>query len=315
MTVAFGHDKDTGPVPADPDRREQWRRELATALDLDPASLPDRASLTDDLALDSLDMLSLLTWLETRGVTNTDPRNLGRVGQVLDLVGRTGGRAGLSIVVVPDASPAAGVLASAVPVRRERSRDPLAPVLDDSAFLLTPIQEGDLPFLYTLATHPEVSYRWRYRGNPPPPERFAADLWGRVLVQLVARTAAEGQPAGLVVAYDADLAHGHAQLGAVFAPEHAGTGLPAGAVALFVRYLFHTFPLRKLYLEIPGFNWDQLRSGAGRLFTVEGVLRAHDFYAGRYWDKHLCAIYRPGAEPGRDPSGGHSDPAPDQWSE
>lgn len=277
------------------DRREQWRRELAAALDRDPNSLTDRASLTDDLVLDSLDMLSLLTWLQDRGVTNTDRRGLHRVGQVLDLVGRAGNRSGLSVVVVPETSGADP--AATAPMRPQRRRDPLAPVLGDDTFVLTPIQDGDLPFLYTLATHPEVSYRWRYRGNPPPPERFAADLWGRVLVQLVARTSAGGEPAGLLVAYDADLAHGHARLGAVFAPEHAGTGLPANASALFVRYLFHTFPLRKLYLEIPGFNWDQLRSGAGRLFTVEGVLRAHDYYAGRYWDKHLCAIYRPGEEP------------------
>ncbi|MEV0719582.1 GNAT family protein [Asanoa sp. NPDC050611] len=273
------------------DTREEWRRDLAAALDRDPADLPDAARLTDDLTLDSLDMLSLLAWLQGRGVTSTDRSGLQRIGQVLDLVARAGQRPGLSVVVVPDGPTAAanGVTS----MGRGRPQDPLAPVLADAAFLLTPIQEGDLPFLYTLATHPDVSYRWRYRGNPPPPERFAADLWGRVLVQLVARTTAEGAPAGLVVAYDADLAHGHAKIGAVFAPEYAGTGLPAGATALFVRYLFHTFPLRKLYLEVPGFNWELVSSGAGRLFTVEGVLRDHDFYAGRYWDKHLCAIYRP----------------------
>lgn len=275
-----------------PDSREQRRRDLAAALGRDPADLPDGARLTDDLAFDSLDMLSLLAWLQEHAVTNTDRNSLRRIGQVLDLVARAAQRPGLSVVVVPEAATsAANDVAS---VGQQRRRDPLAPVLADAAFLLTPIQEGDLPFLYTLATHPDVSYRWRYRGNPPPPERFASDLWGRVLVQLVARTTAEGQPAGLVVAYDADLGHGHAKIGAVFAPEHAGTGLPAGATALFVRYLFHTFPLRKLYLEVPGFNWEQLSSGAGRLFTVEGVLRDHDFYAGRYWDKHLCAIYRPG---------------------
>ncbi|MEU7903366.1 GNAT family protein [Actinoplanes sp. NPDC049118] len=286
----------------EPGRREERRRELAAAVDRDPAELPDQAHLTDDLALDSLDMLSMLTWMQTHGVTNADGRNLRRVGQVLDLVGRAGDRAGLSVVVTA-APPGTGWIAAATtPPRPDRRQDKLVPVLNDAAYLLSPIQEEDLPFLYTLATHPEVSYRWRYRGNPPPPERFAADLWGNVLVQLIARTAADSRPAGLVVAYDADLAHGHALLGAVFAPEHAGTGLPAGASALFARYLFHTFPLRKLYLEIPGFNWDQVRSGAGRLFTVEGVLRAHDFYAGRYWDKRLCAIYRPGGEPRPDPA-------------
>jgi RimJ/RimL family protein N-acetyltransferase len=107
----------------------------------------------------------------------------------------------------------------------------------------------------------------------------------------VARTAGKGEPAGHVVAYDADLAQGHASIGALFTPDHAGTGQAAEVTAVFVRYLFHTFRLHKLYLEVPGFNWPQVRSGAGRFFHVEGVLRDHDHYAGRYWDSYVCAIY------------------------
>ena len=132
---------------------------------------------------------------------------------------------------------------------------------------------------------------------PPPPDRFAADLHAQVLVQFVVRATDSGEPAGLVVAYAADLAQGHAYVAAAFAPGRSGTGLAADIGAVFIRYLFHTFPLRKLYLEVPGFNWPQLRSAAGRLFHVEGVLRGHDYYAGRHWDRYLCAIYPPGSEP------------------
>jgi RimJ/RimL family protein N-acetyltransferase len=112
-----------------------------------------------------------------------------------------------------------------------------------------------------------------------------------VLVQYVVRRNGDGQPVGHVVAYAADQSLHHANLGAVFQPQCTGTGLAAQAVALFARYLFHTFPLHKLYLEIPGYNWPQVRSGEHRLFHVEGVLRDHDYYAGRYWDQYLCAIY------------------------
>lgn len=58
-------------------------------------------------------------------------------------------------------------------------------------------------------------------------------------------------------------------------PDCTGTGLAAQAVSLFVRYLFQVFPLCK----------------AGSLFRLEGVLHNHDYYAGRHWDKYLCAIY------------------------
>jgi RimJ/RimL family protein N-acetyltransferase len=195
-------------------------------------------------------------------------------------------------VVVTGAAEELGPTATTglLPARR---RSALAPVLDSPAYQLTPIQESDLDFLYALATHPETGYRWRYRGNPPTQQQFGADLDGGVLVQYVARDRNTGEPAGHVVAYSADLAQGHASVGAMFSPDHAGTGLAAEITALFVRYLFHTFRLHKLYLEVPGFNWPQVESGAGRLFQVEGVLREHDFYAGRYWDKHICAIYPP----------------------
>jgi RimJ/RimL family protein N-acetyltransferase len=107
----------------------------------------------------------------------------------------------------------------------------------------------------------------------------------------VVRRVEDDQPVGQVVAYSAAPGMRHAHIGAVFDPRHTGTGAPAQAVGLFVRYLFHTFGMTKLYLEVPGFNWPQLRSGEGRLFRVEGVLRDHDYYAGRCWDSYLLAIY------------------------
>jgi hypothetical protein len=58
-----------------------------------------------------------------------------------------------------------------------------------------------------------------------------------------------------------------------------------------VRHLFRTFPLNKIYMEVPGFNWPQVQSGQGSLFHVEGVLRDHEYYAGRHWDKYVCALY------------------------
>jgi len=282
------------------DRRDGWRREIAEMLELEPAALPDNTRLVDDLGLDSLAMMSLLAWLDAKGVSAANRNALQCVGDVLALLERLPAKGGVSLVVVGERAghgPAAHGPAAATGLPSLASRrSPLAPVLNTHAYRLTPIEEGDLAFLYTLAVHPETSYRWRYRGNPPPPEEFTAELWGQVLVQYVARSVTTGEPAGLVVAYAADLAQGHANVGAVFTPAHAGTGLAAEVTALFVRYLFHTFRLRKLYLEVPGFNWPEVKSAAGQLFQVEGVLRDHDFYAGRYWDKYLCAIYPPAGD-------------------
>ncbi|TDV52317.1 GNAT family N-acetyltransferase [Actinophytocola oryzae] len=256
------------------------RHELAELLELDPSALTDDARLTDDLGLDSLAMMTLSGWLVARGVS-ARPRTVGDVLQALDGIRLS--------VVVTDGERGAASTAGLLP---PRPRSPLTPVLGNAVYRLTPIQQADLDFLYLLAAGAETGYRWRYRGNPPSQQQFAADLFGQELVQFVARGTASGEPAGHVVAYDHDIAQGHASVGAVFAPGHAGTGQAAEITAVFIRYLFHTFRLHKVYLEVPGFNWPQVESGAGTLFEVEGVLKEHDFYAGRYWDKYVCAVYQ-----------------------
>lgn len=268
--------------------RDEWRREIAELLELDPAALSDQAGLTGELGLDSMAMMTLFGWLDAKGVAAVNRTELRRVGDILALLERLPAGQRLSVVVTDGAELGPTSTIGLLPARK---RSPLAPVLANAAYELTPIQESDLDFLHALAIHPETGYRWRYRGNPPSQQDFAADLFGQVLVQYVARVSGNGKPAGQVVCYAADLTQGHASVGAIFTPDHAGTGQAAEITAVFVRYLFHTFRLHKLYLEVPGFNWPQVSSGAGRFFQVEGVLREHDFYAGRYWDKYVCAIY------------------------
>jgi RimJ/RimL family protein N-acetyltransferase/aryl carrier-like protein len=267
--------------------RDTDRQELAELLDLTPKALTDGARLRDDLALDSLAMMRLLAWLESHGVTVDHSGQPGTVGDVLDLAA-TARRPGLSVHLVDATGPGAGP--AATPPRRPAA-DPLAPVLETPAIWLTPVQPDDVPFLYGLAVHPATSYRWRYRGAPPSVERFAENLWKQVFVQFVARRAADREPVGHLIGFGADAQMLNAHVGAAFLPGYAGTGLAAGAVAMFLRYLFRTFPFRKLYLEVPGFNWPQVKSGEGRLFEVEGVLREHSYYAGRFWDEYLCAVY------------------------
>ena len=263
--------------------RDLLRADLAALINQDPSTLADDTRLAG--LLDSLGMLTVAAWLESRGVViEDDTAHPATVGAVLDLAGLPA----FSIRVSADGDPGDPARPPALP----RQRSPLEPVVAAGGLALTPVVPADTEFLYWLSVQPETCFRWRYRGTPPPYERFAADLWSRVLVQFVARRAEDGEPVGHVVAYAADSTMRHCYVGAVFVPALAGTGLPAMAVRTLVGYLFHTFPLHKLYLEVPGFNWPQLESGAGTLFEVEGVLREHDYYAGRHWDKRICAIYR-----------------------
>lgn len=267
-------------------QREVYRKELAELLELPVESLTDPCLLIEELALDSLAMMRMLTWAQSRGaaleVRNGWPTT---VGEVLTLIDREILR-GMSITI------GYGNERTQIgPARPARSPDPLAPVLSTTNLRLGHIAPDDMGFLYTLAVDPQTSFRWRYRGAPPPYDKFLADLWTHVLLQFVVHDVPGGQPAGLVVAYGASPDLSHAMVGAVFKPTYTGNGLAAQAVALFVRALFKLFPLRKVYLEIPGYNWPQLASGEGKLFHLEGRLRDHYYYDGRLWDQYLGAIY------------------------
>lgn len=281
----------TAPPATSP--RERARTDLAALLDVDIATLGDSCSLRDDLALDSLGMMRLLAWLEARGVPTTTENLLPET--VGDVVGRLE-KAPRQVTIRMDGVP---TVSADRPMRLSAASpaDPLVPVLETGALRLCPMLPDDLGFLYALAVQPDTGFRWRYRGAVPPFERFKAELWNQVLLQFVVRRIEDNVPVGHVVAYGDELSLRHTYVGAVFHPQCTGTGLAAQAVSLFVRYLFHTFALDKIYMEVPGFNWPQVCSGQAGLFQVEGVLRDHDYYAGRYWPKYICAVYPDSFEP------------------
>src|SRR5262245_49791325 len=83
---------------------------------------------------------------------------------------------------------------------------------------LRPLAAKDHTWLYDLSTREENGFRWRYGGATPSPESFVRSLWDQVLVQFVIERRRDRRPAGLVVAYSADLHHGHAQIAVLLDP-------------------------------------------------------------------------------------------------
>ena len=157
---------------------------------------------------------------------------------------------------------------------------------------LVPIAPQYMEFLYQLATNEENGHRWLLAGTVPPAELFQQNLWKGVLTQFVVVVRSSSAPIGVVVAYNAELNHGFGYLGADFAPNVQGIGIAIEAVELFVDYVFATYNLRKLYLEVPEYNLGSMAYGVGGILNEEGVLRGHTYYRGRYWDRHLLALYR-----------------------
>ena len=154
------------------------------------------------------------------------------------------------------------------------------------------VTPADHPFLYTIATQPMASYRWRYRGGTPSPEQFGVELWKGVLCQHVLVRVANGEPVGLLSAYQADLANRTCYFGVLGDVTEDASGLMLEGTLLFLTYLFHTWDLRQIYAEVPGYVLPAFASGMDRYFREEGRLIDHSYHAGRYWDLHLLAIHR-----------------------
>ncbi len=157
---------------------------------------------------------------------------------------------------------------------------------------LREVMPSDIGFLYSISTASKNAFRWRFRGGTPSPEVFAREMWSHVLAQFLVTRKSNGHPIGLVVCYNTDFVDGWAYLAAVAAPEYVGTGALAEAVALFIFGVFRNWNFRKLYMEAPEFNVDQIKSGLGSFFHEEGRMKDHHFYDGKYHDQLILALYR-----------------------
>jgi hypothetical protein len=113
-----------------------------------------------------------------------------------------------------------------------------------------------------------------------------------VLAQFLVVDSSADQPIGIVCAYGAELAHGYAYLAVADFRSAERAPLFFDGIAMFIDYLFTTWPLRKLYFESLEFNAEQFASVFVKLFDIEGTLRDHEFFDGRYWDLVVGALYR-----------------------
>jgi RimJ/RimL family protein N-acetyltransferase len=169
---------------------------------------------------------------------------------------------------------------------------PMSPSLNGKHVYLRPVNPGDYPYLQHIELGSELAGRWRFRGATPAPETWAQAFWGTVLAQFLVIARDGDRPVGLVLAYRADFQDGHAYLAVLRFDPNDHSPLMLSGVALFLRYVFTCWNFRKLYMESLELNYQQFASGTGQLFEVEGRLRDHSYYAGRYWDQLILSIDR-----------------------
>lgn len=138
---------------------------------------------------------------------------------------------------------------------------------------LRPIVDSDIRVMYQSAVDPRWSHKWRYRGATPSIKDFVA--------QLVSRYNARTDLGWSYIAFTRVTPR---------RPSDVAEMLEGGL--LFIAFLFRNWGFRKLYAEIPGWNWSQFSQAAGQFFTVEGALKEHEFFGGQHWDQYIAALHR-----------------------
>jgi RimJ/RimL family protein N-acetyltransferase len=164
--------------------------------------------------------------------------------------------------------------------------------LEGRHVVLQPVRLQDYDMLRSVEFSQHLAPLWRHQGATPSPERWQASLWDGVLAQFIAIDRSQTKAIGIVCLYNVDHRHGHGFLAAAKFEPNRRSPVFLEAVSLFIDYVFGCWNLRKLYLEATEMALAQYGSGVGRFFVEEGRLRAHRYFAGRYWDSHILALYR-----------------------
>lgn len=101
---------------------------------------------------------------------------------------------------------------------------------------------------------PENGFRWRYRGQTLDPASFAESLHNGTYAQYLVAGKSDRHIYGLVVAYAANPGLGHCYIGFQRSSQRRPQGEMLEGMFLFLRYLFDSNPLRKIYAELPDYN-------------------------------------------------------------
>ena len=118
------------------------------------------------------------------------------------------------------------------------------------------------------------------------------EAWLRDGVTFLLVEQATGARFGFARAYNLNIADGWAWLQAYVEPPFRARPQLGEWAALFSRYLFEQFPLRKLCGEIFAFNDASRRLNEKLGFRYEGRLREHSWYRDRYWDHLFYSLRR-----------------------
>jgi RimJ/RimL family protein N-acetyltransferase len=174
----------------------------------------------------------------------------------------------------------------------DRARRFSVPSIEGRHVFLRAVGPEDYPFMRLIETSSELGPRWRLRGSTPSPEEWAQSAWNGVLAQFLVISRKRNDAIGVVSVYEPSFQDGYARIAAARFDSTQRSPLMMLGFGLFIDYVFKCWNFRKLYAEVPEYNYPQFASGHERFFVIEGRLREHFYLAGELWDRLVLAVYR-----------------------
>lgn len=161
---------------------------------------------------------------------------------------------------------------------------------------LRQITEDDVPFLFRLFADPGRCHLWM-QGRQVYDERGfhqAWVAWSTEMMRAKFLVASAGRPVGLVFDYDRTLEDGYTKVTVLLDEASTGHGGGVIATALFLGWLFEALPLRKVIMDVYGYNRPVLGMLRKVGFTEEGVLKEMRHWNGAHWDLYVFTLARAG---------------------
>lgn len=114
---------------------------------------------------------------------------------------------------------------------------------------MRPVLPPDVDRIYRWSLAPDLATTWKYRGQTPPFEVFAQQLFQNVMAQYVFSRNEMSEPLALVSLYDVNLSSQRGYMSVITAESERDTGVGMTALILMLRHCFDTWPLAKVYFE------------------------------------------------------------------
>jgi hypothetical protein len=157
---------------------------------------------------------------------------------------------------------------------------------------LQAIDTTHLPMLWQLTQDPVTALRWRNGGASVSPEEFAHTFWDGVQVQHLAVAHDTNEPVAWLICYDANHRNRRAYLAVVAFPNYSTSRALRDAIHLFVDYVFATWPIHQLLVDVPEFNLSKVEAAITRVGSKVASLPDYIYTMDRWWSLDTFSIRR-----------------------